>query len=229
MSSIVELHGIELKPVVELEPSSFSTETRTSPQGSLRDMPDAWDHYRRASLADSGITEITPIFPSSWHIATAEFSTFNLEKYLGVIVDDWGGLSSLDDPDSRPVLNGGLALCSKDSGVIVEPTCCGDLGDIANWKAAVAFEGEHWETLWIGHPWLSMKFRQPWLLLSELHESNDPVERWAVKPDELGHAVSAAEDELSRFSNMIASVLVNCGYNGDAVSMSLKLVGLDDE
>ncbi|MBD3673846.1 MAG: hypothetical protein HUJ26_10010 [Planctomycetaceae bacterium] len=229
MSSIIELHGIELKPVVELEPSSFSTENRTSPQGSFRDMPDAWDHYWRASMADSGITEINPIFPGSWHIATAEFSTFNLEKYLGVIVDDWGGLSSLDNRDSRPVLNGGLALCSKDSGVIVEPTCCSDLGDIANWKAAVAFEGEHWETLWIGHPWLSMKFRQPWLLLSDLHESNDPVERWAVKPDELGHAVSAAEAELSRLSKVIASVLVNCGYKGDAVSMSLKLVGLDDE
>ncbi len=113
--------------------------------------------------------------------------------------------------------------------MIVEPTCCCDLGDIANWKAAATFQGKDWEILWIGHPWLSMKFRQPWLLLSEPHESNDPVERWAVKPDELGQAVSAAEDELSHFSKMIASVLLNCGFKGNVVSMSLKLVGLDGE
>ncbi|WP_144997127.1 hypothetical protein [Polystyrenella longa] len=192
-------------------------------------MPDEWDHYWRESLADSGITEINPIFSGSWYLATDELSEAQLEKYLSVILDEWGGLSSLDDPDSVPVLDGGLVLYSKDDGMIVLPTCCSDLGNIADWKAAVTFKDDYWEMLWIGHPWLSMKFRKPWLLLSELHELNNPVERWAVKPDELGHAVSAAEDELSRFSKMIASVLVNWGYKGDAVGMSLKLVGLGNE
>ncbi len=99
MTSIVELHGIELKPVVKLEPSTFSIETRTSPQGAFREIPDQWDRYWRASLADSGINDINPVIPGSWHIATCEFSLLQLEKYLGVIFDHWGGLSNLDDPD----------------------------------------------------------------------------------------------------------------------------------
>lgn len=227
MPTVVELHQFELKPVVELEPSAFSTPTRTSPQRSIGEVPDEWDRYWISSLADSGITELLPIRPGSWHAAVADFSLADLEKYLRVVLEESGGVAILDDPDSGFVLSGGLALCSKDNGVIVEPTCCSDLGNIANWKAAAACENDLWEMLWIGHPWLSIKFRHPRLLLSEPHESNGPVERWAVKPHELDQAITAAEAELSRFSTMIASALMNCGYKGDAVSMSLNLVGLN--
>ena len=229
MQEVVELRGVRLTPVIELEPGTFSKQDHSMPSGSAKEMPDEWGEYWRDSLADSGVSGISPIVPGSWHVSTSDLTSSQLEKVLRVILDEWGGISSLNDPDSRPVLNGGLALRSDEQGVFIEPTCCSDLGNTANWKEAASFEGEQWEMLWIGHPWLSMKLQKPWLLLSDLHETDDPVERWAVKPDELSRAVAAAEDELSRFSKMIASVLVNCGYKGDAVSMSLKLVGLDDK
>jgi hypothetical protein len=229
MVSTVELHGVNLTPVIELEPGTFSTQPHSSPSGSVKEMPNEWEQYWRACLADSGIAAISPIFPGSWHIATTELSSSQLEKYLRVVFDGWGGVSILDDPDSRPVLNGGLALSSDDFGVICEPTCCSDLGDIANWKEAATYEGSEWAVLWIGHPHLSMKFRKPWLLLSDLHEFDAPVERWAVKPNEIGDAVMVAEAELSRFSKQIASILTGWKYEGDSACVSQKLVGLFTE
>lgn len=229
MPEVVELRRVKLTPVIELEPGTFSTQDHSMPSGSIKEMPVEWGEYWCASLADSGISGISPIVPGSWHVSTSELTSSQLEKVLRVFLDDWGGLSSLNDPDSIPVLTGGLVLSSDEQEVFIEPTCCSDLGNTTNWKEAASFEGEQWEMLWIGHPWLSMKFQKPWLLLSDLHETEAPVERWAVKPGDLSRAVSAAVEELTRFSEMIATALVNCGYKGDAVRMSLKLAGLDDE
>lgn len=229
MSELIHLSGFQLLPVVELEPGTFATVEREFPQGSGEDVPDDWQTYWDLSLADSGITDLSPIRTGSWFVATSEFEESQLKDYLQVTFDDWGGISSLNDPDSRPVMSGGLALLSSQKDILVEPTCCSDLGDIENWKAAASYEGNIWEMLWIGHPWLSMKFQEPWLILSDLHESEDPIARWAVKPSELKEAVAAAEAELFRFSKRITSILDGWGYGGDAASISLKLVGLDTE
>lgn len=190
-------------------------------------MPDEWDKYWRASLLDSNISGIDPIVPGSWHVSTSDIDSAQLEKVLRVIIDGCGGMLSLDDSDSKPVLSGGLALSANEQDIIVEPTCCSDLGDIDNWKAAASYEKEEWEMLWIGHPWVSVKFQHPWLLLSELHESNDPVERWSVKPLELKEAIVSAESELFRFSERIASILDGWGYQGPTSEVSLMLAGLE--
>lgn len=229
MVSTIELRGIKLTPVIELEPGTFSTLLRSSPLGTVKEMTAEWEQYWRACLADSGISGINPIFPGSWHIATTEISSSQLEKYLRVVIDGWGGISILNDPDSKRVLNGGLALSSGDFGIICMPTCCSDLGDIENWKEAASYQGSDWEVLWIGHPYLSMKFRKPWLLLSDLHESDAPVERWAVNPNEIGDAVKAAKAELFRFSTQIASILNDWKFEGDSACVSQKFVGLFTE
>lgn len=226
MSELIHLSGFQLLPVVELEPGTFATVERESPQGSGEYVPDDWQTYWELSLADSGITDLSPIRTGSWFVATSEFEESQLEDYLQVTFDEWGGISSLNDPNSRPVLNGGLALISDQPDVFIEPTCCSDLGDIENWKAAASYEGKNWEMLWIGHPWLSMKFQEPWLLLSDLHESEDPIARWAVKPKELQDAIDVAEVELNRFSKQVAGILTGLEFEGDAASISLHLAGL---
>ena len=81
--------------------------------------------------------------------------------------------------------------------------------------------------LWIGHPFLSVKYQQPWLLLSDLHESNSPVERWSVKPGELKEAIINAESELLEFSKRIGSILDDWGYEGPTSQVSLMLAGLE--
>ena len=227
MSDVVELLAIRLTPVIELEPGAFSTQSHETPSGSAAELPDEWDKYWRASLFDSGISQINPIVPGSWHVSTTDMDSAQLEKVLRVIIDGWGGISSLDDSDAKPVLNGGLALSAVEQDILIEPKCCSDLSDVANWKVAAACEKAEWEMLWIGHPFLSVKYQQPWLLLSDLHESNSPVERWSVKPGELKEAITVAESELLDFSKRIGSILNDWGYQGPTDKVSLMLAGLE--
>jgi hypothetical protein len=91
-------------------------------------MPEEWDRYWSESLADAGVTGLRPLRPGSWHVPTCYLvHPTTLEKLLGAIMWDWGGLEALSDPDTVFVLDGGLALrCATE--VLVEPTCCSDLG-----------------------------------------------------------------------------------------------------
>ena len=229
MPEPTQLDDFQLVPVLELEPGTFSTVERESPHGSGDEVPEEWQTYWDLSLADAGITGLRPVRTGSWFVRTTLFSDQQLEQTLGVIFDDWGGISILMDPDSRPILNGGLALSSDQQDVFIEPTCCSDLGDIENWKVAAKYQGTSWEMLWIGHPWLSMKYQKPWLLLSEPHESEDPVARWAVNPIELQEAVAAAEAECIRLAKQISAVLIDFGFEGDPDNTALNLAGIRTE
>lgn len=227
MSNLVVLQGIELIPVVELEPMKFSTQGRQSPSGSGREVPEEWQRYWRDSLADSGITSITPLRVGSWHVPTPEFSNSDmLKKFLEVTIREWDGIETLSDPDCRPVLNGGLALSCPNSDVLIPPTCCSDLGDLANWKEAAVYKKPEWAMLWIGHPWLSVRFQAPWLIISNLHESDSPTEKWGVSPDDLSQALVIAKAELDRFALRIADQLPSLGYQGDSLLMGRKFAGL---
>ena len=47
--------------------------------------------------------------------------------------------------------------------------------------------------LWIGHPWLSVRYEGSLLVISEPHDSDTPTARWAVDAGLLDRAVDAAE------------------------------------
>jgi len=227
MPNVVVLEGIELIPVLELEPCKFATHTRKSPCGTFWEVPEEWFCYWSDSLADSGITGLRPLRRGSWHVPTVNFDfSINLQQFLEMTFQEWGGIDSLSDPDCKPVLNGGLALRCAASDLLIEPGCCADLGDANNWKGAAEYRGPGWQMLWIGHPWLSVRYQAPWLILSERHESNDPSDRWAVFPEELNHAVDDAKTELERFAEELARLLLVLGYQDDPESMGRKLAGL---
>jgi hypothetical protein len=225
MSHVIVLDEIELIPVVELEPCRFSTQTRTSP--SNWEVSDDWFGYWADCLADSGITELRPLRRGSWHVPTVNFDVAsNLQRFLVTTFQDWGGIDSLSDPDFQPVLNGGLALRCSASDVLIEPGCCADLGNANNWEEAARCRDAGWQMLWIGHPFLSVRFQAPWLILSERHESDNPSERWAVLPEELSRAAAEATSERQRFARELAIHLRVLGYRGDPIGMGQKLMGL---
>lgn len=227
MSGIVVLEEVELIPVVELEPAAFATQERTSPSGSFREVPEQWYRYWLDSVADSGLMDLTPVQRGSWHVPTTEFADPDrLRRLLKVIFREQGGIQSLPDPDDMLPLNGGLALSSPSQGVAVEPTCCADLGNVADWRHAVECREAVWQMLWIGHPWLSVMFQAPRLMISEPHESDRPTARWAVAPEQLERALVAADARLEQFAGHIAAVLSSLGYGGDHNLMGRTLAGL---
>jgi hypothetical protein len=223
VSSIAVLEDIELIPVLELVPSDFSTDDRPSPSGPYENMPDEWHRYWVESLADSGIAELTPVQRGSWNVPTSEFTDpALLRRVLEVIFRR--RVEGEAAPDWGP-LNGGLALRCRSQNVLVEPGCCADLGNAAGWRDAAGYREAEWRTLWIGHPWLSVQYLAPRLIISDRHEAEPPVARWAIGPDLLEAALVPAEIELERFARRIGDALPS-GYEGDPGLTGRKLAGL---
>jgi hypothetical protein len=226
VTSIVALESVELIPVVKLEPFRFAAEARPAPPGIYEDMPEDWYRYWLESLTDAGITGLLPIERGSWHVSTSEFiGPVLLGRVLEVLFQNLSEIGFSIDLESMP-LAGGLALRCQSQHVLVEPGCCGDLGNIASWRKVVGYRQAKWHLLWIGHPSLSALYRAPRLIISNPHDAEDPTARWAVCPDQLQVAIEAAEIELERFARQIAGALPS-DYKVESELMGRKLAGLD--
>jgi hypothetical protein len=224
VSSIVVLQDIELIPVLELEPFRFAAEGRSSPSGVYEDMPEEWYRYWVESLADSGISGLVPVARGSWHVPTSEFTDLaRLRRVLEVTFQNLEEAGFSVDLECLPLL-GGLAL-RQSQNVLIEPGCCADLGDVAGWREAVGHRRTEWRSLSLGHPWVSVQYRAPQMIISSPHNGNFPTARWAVCPDQLRVAVVAAELELERFAGRITAAMP-AGYRVDPHPMGRKLAGL---
>ena len=181
--------------------------------------------YWLESLADSGITDLMPIESGSWHVPTSEFTgPVLLGRVLEVIFENLLKAGFSIDLDCLP-LDGGLALRCQSQNVLIEPGCCGDLGNVDSWREVVGHRHADWRPLWIGHPALSVLYRAPRLIISSPHDGEDPMARWAVCPDQLQVAIEAAEIELERFARQIAVALPS-DYKAESRLMGRKLAGL---
>ncbi len=221
------LHHVRLVPVVELPPYRFDTKPRTSPNGSCADLPEEWFRHWSDCLADSGLHGLHPVQRGSWHVPTSEFRDADqIHIFLRTTFQEWGGIDSLCDLEESAVLEGGLALLAEGNRTLIEPTCCGDLADAIEWKKAAAYEGPEWQMVWIGHPWISVRYEAPWLILSAPHETSPPCERWRVLPAALHQAWEEATNEQIRFAHKLAKTLPTLGFHGDADDMGHRLAGL---
>ena len=226
MSNIVVLDGIELIPVLKFEPFRFAAGNRSAPSGTYKDMPEEWYRYWLESLVDSGITDLMPVERGSWHIPTSEFTgPVLVGRVLELIFQNQSEMGFSMDLDCLP-LDGGLALRCQAQNVLIEPCCCGDLGNVASWRNAVGYRQGKWHPLWIGHPSLAVLYRAPRLIISSPHDAEDPTARWAVCPDQLQVAIESAEIELERFARQIAVALPS-DYKAESRLMGRKLAGLD--
>jgi hypothetical protein len=223
--SVVVLEGIELVPVLKLEPFRFAAGDRSAPSGIYEDMPEEWYRYWVQSLADSGITGLMPVERGSWHVPTSEFTGPELlERVLELIFQNLSEAGFSIDLECLP-LDGGLALRCQSQNVLIEPGCCGDLGNAASWRRVAGYRRAEWHPLWIGHPSLSVLYRAPRLIISSPHDAEDPTARWAVCPDQLQVAIESAEIELERFARQIAVALPS-DYKVESRLMGRKLAGL---
>lgn len=220
---MITLESIDLVPVIELDPFLFSTRDRSPPSGA--GTPEEWNRYWLESLADSGVVGLTPLRVPSWLVPAEQLVDFDVRyRILAAIVRDWGGPEVFSEPNHSLVLSGGLALCSGRTG-LVGPTCCSDLGNLSDWKDAVGYRQAEWAMLWIGHPWLSVRFDSGLLVLSEPHESDSPTPRWGVTPHQLGKAVLLAESRLETLAQRLKPILEAMKAH-DPMRSSRTLAGL---
>lgn len=221
MVELERITELELVPVVELPSWTFSD--RPSPEGPSRNHHEAWSRHWLDCLADAGITGLHPIEPGSMHVATRDLSDFaKLAQVLQRLVE----AEALASPDDQAALSGGFAVVSA-GRVLVEPNCCGDLKDWHEWQSAASYRDPTWRILWIGHPWLSARAEGDDLILSQPHESNEPVAKWIVTRGLIAPVLERVMAELEVFSQRVALSLLLVGLDdGHAVRIARTLVGL---
>jgi hypothetical protein len=101
--------------------------------------------------------------------------------------------------DDRVIeLRGGYALFSAGHPVI-EPTCCGDIGNLDDWEEALR-ERPASGTIWIGHPSLLVEFGAATLVLRYEHQ---PGEEFELPIDSLARAAARAREELAAFAGAL--------------------------
>ncbi|MCA9041783.1 MAG: hypothetical protein KDA65_15625, partial [Planctomycetaceae bacterium] len=179
-------------------------------------------------LNRTGFGHLTPIRSGSWHFRTSLFTESDLTVILPAIFDEYSESIEAEEPDESGALYGGMALCDENGGVLIEPTCCADLRNINSWNEAADYRKSTWQQVWIGHPWVSVKYEEPRLVFSDLHEHQDPVARWSICPEDLRFAIDQAEKELFQFSDKIGNSLRNIEYDGDVNVLSKNLAGVGD-
>jgi hypothetical protein len=202
---MLQLEASKLIPLIELDPSLFRKADRSPPDIGSEDTA-GWERYWLDSLADSGIVGLKP-FLGYWLVAVSDLvHPQHLARLVEVWIDRceaWAGDTSDDGTravnlDELGPLNGGYCLQAHGEGW-VEPGCCSDLGNIEEWAKASVYRSEAWEMVWIGHPWVSVRYSEGLLVFSKPHESNFPDDWFAIEPGALNLAVDFARVKLEQF------------------------------
>jgi hypothetical protein len=195
------LDRLTLSPVVEFAPRRYAQRERPYPNVCAEEDPMGWQAYWLACLADAGITELLPICPGSWLVSTARLESGPtiqrlLEANLAI-----SGLAAERLPDAldgHPLvecvspLDGGYVLSSGER-TLAEPACCGDLGNLAEWRAGLEDESGDWHSIWTGHDGVTVSTRSGGLGLRL-----DSTE-YRLHPGILAAAIDEAGGEVRRF------------------------------
>ena len=114
---------------------------------------------------------------------------------------------------TAPPLLGGYALM-RGGEELAGPTCCSDLGTLAEWRAVVADPPAQWAELWCGHPCLVVRCEAESLLLGGYIEPGDqPTPEPGATVHEvdlaaLRRAITRVEEELEHAAGLLAQALV---------------------
>ena len=66
---------------------------------------------------------------------------------------------------------GGIVL-EENNTIYIEPSCCGDIGNIREWESIFESGLNKWNQLWIGHPWVYYRKVNGFIEFSNYTESN---------------------------------------------------------
>jgi hypothetical protein len=95
---------------------------------------------------------------------------------------------------------GGEALLHDDK-VLFLPMCCSEFGTLAEWEDVAAYRESEWAMVWIGHPWIYMKYDDGWLYFTDYTEGEADKAKvlYAIQPQKIAKAVKRAKPETEAF------------------------------
>jgi hypothetical protein len=196
-----------------------------------------WDAYCRERIVAAGLP--APVAAHPWLVPAAGLRGPGLTRLVRAssaagCQDEDALLDRLRDPATRddaldelPALSGGYVLETADGWCLALPGCCGDLGDLDEWRTAARHDDPAPAMLWIGHPWLLVSGDGSVLTLSgPVEDDAAPAPVVAqIARDALTAAVARAEREVARFAEHLRAVCADIVGTDTARLMASALIG----
>ena len=199
---------MELINTVEISPYDFANKEYEYPNGSSKDLPDEWNKFWRKCLADKNLENLKAIRKGSYLVDIETIGNNELEE---IIKNELEEVDLADYEEQVGQICGGIVI-KIENQFIIEPSCCGDIGNIQEWNSIFEEESKSWRQLWIGHPWIFYRKLNDQIEFSDYYEANfeDIKEIKSVlkiSSDKLKEELESINKKQIIFENKIQKVL----------------------
>jgi hypothetical protein len=216
---------MQLLNTIEISPYDFSEEEYDSPNGSSIELPEERNEFWKKCISDKKLGHLEAIQKGSYLV---DLSTLRDDDLVEILKNELKEVELSDFEEQVGKISGGIVL--KDNDVIyLEPSCCGDIGNITEWEKIVQNASSTWAQLWIGHPWVFYRKDDQFIEFSNYTESgpedfqeNDILIR--VSQSELQTELKKVVEQQKDFESRIRKTLDTMGI-GHAEHVSKLMTG----
>lgn len=201
---------MELINTIEISPYDYANSDYKYPVGNSKDYPEEWEKFWHRCLADKNLENLKAIKTGSYLVDITSIQNEELEV---IVKNELKDIELEDYKDQVGSLCGGIVL-KINQEFLIEPTCCGDIGNIWEWEKMLKEKAESWRQLWIGHPWIFYRKVKEKIEFSDYYEANiedlinvQPI--LEIQVEELKSKLKTVKNQQIEFENKISVILKN--------------------
>ncbi|MFC7772407.1 hypothetical protein [Flavobacterium sp. GCM10027622] len=118
----------------------------------------------------------------------------------------------MDDFEEQVTRIYGGIVVSDDNVLLIEPTCCGDIGNMKEWESIFDEKSNGWIQLWIGHPWIFYKKENGKVEFSDytdlnLEDFKDIKSKFLFSEEKLKKEIEKIRSQQNKFELRIRKTL----------------------
>lgn len=201
---------LELLNTIEIDPYDYSEREYESPSRILKDSPDEWDNFWRKCISDKELGSLIAIEKGSYLV---DITSIGDNELMQIVKNQLKDVDLEEYEEQVGQILGGIVVKTDDE-FLIEPTCCGDIGNIREWESIFEAECNKWKTLWIGHPWIFYRRGNGIIELSDYSDSNfedlkEVIILTQVLEKDLKHKLQKIKEQQIEFEKRIQLCLIN--------------------
>lgn len=205
---------MKLSNTIVINPYDYSNTEYECPTGSSSEFPDEWNEFWTRCISDKNLGNLCAIRKGSYLV---DIETINDKELEEIIKNELKEVELEDFAEQVSRISGGIVIIENNIPLI-EPTCCGDIGNIKEWESIFEDKSNGWYQLWIGHPWLFYKKENGNIEFSNYTDLNlenfkDIKSKFQFSDDELKKEIKIVRNQLNQFELRIRKILDKMGIN----------------